>query len=626
MQFTYLNVVLPNGQSITGNSTAEHYTGDFTVVAADSGPTYTSSADTTFEPFAVTLDSAGTPGINALLAAASAGTSPLTVTLYTATAPGTGAPAVTTGQITLTGATIVEAQTAGGGSALAFDYSSITVTPYTENMDGSYTVGTPVTTTVPDTASFAAPTSVGLTTSPTGDTLLLSDDSGLSDLQVSTYQFAAGPNGQAGPLVIEIPKNSENAPGVSDLKSSGNVIPSLTLDVEKTNGGVVTDEVTFNNVVVSSYVTSNYHATVTLNYESATLYSAYENPDGAYTNYSTTTITGDIIPCYLRGTRIRTPEGEVPVENLKLGDRVVTASGETRPILWLGSRSVDCARHRDPMAVWPVRIRAGALAPGQPERDLWVSPGHSLFLDGNLFQAEKLINGVTIERVERQRVEYWHVELDRHDVLLAEGAPAESYLDTGNRTSFLSSGEFVGIDPDFNSKHWSDTCAPLVFEGPVLKGVRTTLLQRAFVLGYVLSDDAGPHVLADGERIEPLRLSAKRFAFLIPAGRSSIELRSRTFIPAQTHVASSDRRELGVCVGRLQIDGIEIPLANEAAYASGWHALEKRADDTELRWSKGSTPLPPGTRLVVLDIASRSHCWVPPASSVTALNGHRLKA
>jgi hypothetical protein len=393
-----------------------------------------------------------------------------------------------------------------------------------------------------------------------------------------------------------------------------------------TNKGVATDQETFTNAVVSSYTDTKGDVTVTFDFQSATLESIVEEPDGQVVDEGSTTIPGDLTPCYLRGTRIRTTRGEFPVENLERGDLVVTASGESRPIVWLGSRRVDCARHRDPAAVWPVRIRAGALGSDQPARDLWVSPGHSLLMDGSLVQAERLINGATIERVELPRVEYWHVELDTHDVLLAEGAPAESYLDTGNRSSFSNGGNVLDAHPDFAPKHWSDTCAPLLFDGPALEKLRTALLQRALALGYVLSEDAGLHVLADGERIEPIRLGATRIAFLIPEGRSSIQLRSRTFIPAQTCVASGDIRELGVCVGRLQIDGTDVPLASEAAYASGWHSLETYADGSQQRWSKAATPLPAGSRLAVLDLAGRSYCWEQPPSNVTAIIEHSLTA
>jgi len=68
--------------------------------------------------------------------------------------------------------------------------------------------------------------------------------------------------------------------------------------------------------------------------------------------------------CYVAGTRVLTERGEVAVENLAVGDRVVTASGTHRPVRWLGHRRVDCSRHPEPSAVWPIRIQAGAFAQG----------------------------------------------------------------------------------------------------------------------------------------------------------------------------------------------------------------------------------------------------------------------
>jgi hypothetical protein len=130
-------------------------------------------------------------------------------------------------------------------------------------------------------------------------------------------------------------------------------------------------------------------------------------------------------PCYCRGTMIGSPDGAKPVERLAIGDRVTTAAGEARAVRWLGSRRIDCRRYPEPTTVWPIRVRAGAFGERLPARDLWVSPGHSLFVSGHLIQAGKLVNGASIAQVPRDWVEYWHVELDSHDVILAEGLPAE---------------------------------------------------------------------------------------------------------------------------------------------------------------------------------------------------------
>ncbi|WP_342111403.1 Hint domain-containing protein [Methylobacterium sp. SI9] len=136
-------------------------------------------------------------------------------------------------------------------------------------------------------------------------------------------------------------------------------------------------------------------------------------------------------PCYAAGTCIRVLRGltiqDVPVEHLSVGDLALTASGKPRPIRWIGSRSYPGLTA--PQADRPVRIRTDALADGVPARDLLVSPDHCLWIDGLLVAAGHLVNGTSITRGEAVAdLTYWHVELDSHDLLLAENAPAESFL------------------------------------------------------------------------------------------------------------------------------------------------------------------------------------------------------
>ena len=157
-------------------------------------------------------------------------------------------------------------------------------------------------------------------------------------------------------------------------------------------------------------------------------------------------------PCYCRGARLLTDHGEVAVEDLAIGDLVVTASGDFLPVKWLGHRELDCRRQPDPRAVWPVCVSAGAFGEQLPTRDLWLSPGHCVAAEGVLMPIRVLINGRTIGQIETDRVEYWHVELERHDILLANGLPAKSYLDTGNRTAFVNGGDFLELHPDFEPK------------------------------------------------------------------------------------------------------------------------------------------------------------------------------
>ena len=208
--------------------------------------------------------------------------------------------------------------------------------------------------------------------------------------------------------------------------------------------------------------------------------------------------------CFVTGTRIRTARGDIAVENLAIGDLAVTSSGAHRPIRWIGSRRIDARRHARPNDVMPVRITAHAFASNHPASDLFVSPGHSICVDvlGEvLIPAMALVNNATIARVEVDAVEYWHVELDGHDILLAEGLPAESYLDMGNRPFFIESDivAFGDVSPDLvdpAARTHADFCRPFHGDGPLVEAVRARLGSRADMPDGFLPrlDLAGPAI------------------------------------------------------------------------------------------------------------------------------------
>jgi len=200
--------------------------------------------------------------------------------------------------------------------------------------------------------------------------------------------------------------------------------------------------------------------------------------------FDNTTITA---PCFAEGTMIATAAGERPVEALRAGDLVATLSGRGawfKPVRWVGHRRIDLARHAAPEAVAPVLVLPGALGPGVPSRPLRLSPDHALMVEDVLVPAGLLVDGLHVLRLPATgRITYFHVELDAHDILLAEGAPAESYSDHGNRASFANAGVMADLHPDFAPRDAGGAarqpdCAPRIAAGAGLARIRARLEAR----------------------------------------------------------------------------------------------------------------------------------------------------
>lgn len=138
--------------------------------------------------------------------------------------------------------------------------------------------------------------------------------------------------------------------------------------------------------------------------------------------------------CFLRGTAIRTAEGNRKIEDLAVGDLLPTVFGGECPIQWIGYYRY---RKSDPAKPWvrnvmPIRIVRSALGPNIPNADLYISEAHALLIDGVLVAAGNLVNDTTITRYdarELDELEFFHIKLMRHDVIYAEGAPTETLLE-----------------------------------------------------------------------------------------------------------------------------------------------------------------------------------------------------
>ena len=291
--------------------------------------------------------------------------------------------------------------------------------------------------------------------------------------------------------------------------------------------------------------------------------------------------TESTTPCYCPGTMILTSRGEVAVETLAIGDKVTTKSGEARAIKWIGRRSYGGRFAMGRKDILPVCIRAGALDDKLPRRDLWISPHHAMFLEGVLIEARDLVNGVSIVQAERvESIEYFHIELDSHDVLVAEGALSESFIDDESRNMFHNAHEFQKLYPDVATPI-AQYCAPRLSDGYEVEAARRRIALRA-----------GLSMKVDGPRVGALRGMVDR------VGARQIE----------GWAQDADHREVPVCLdiyagGRL----LGQVLANNyrgdlerAGCGSGCHSfvftppvgLVFAPDAVEVRRSLDGAPLP----------------------------------
>lgn len=156
--------------------------------------------------------------------------------------------------------------------------------------------------------------------------------------------------------------------------------------------------------------------------------------DATLTGFRNDTVT----ICFTRGVLIRTIRGEVPIEELVVDDLVLTMDNGYQPIRWIGSRTLCRGMLQAHPALLPIRIKANALGLHMPRKDLLVSRQHRILLRSriarNMFgcpevlvPAKDLLAITGVEEVrDLDRIDYWHFMFDRHQVVYAEGAAAES--------------------------------------------------------------------------------------------------------------------------------------------------------------------------------------------------------
>ena len=243
--------------------------------------------------------------------------------------------------------------------------------------------------------------------------------------------------------------------------------------------------------------------------------------------------------------------------------------------------------------LFPIRIAADAFGPGRPSQDLWVSPGHAICVDlvGEvLIPAVDLINGSTVAQIEMDEVAYWHVELESHDLLVANNLAAESYMDMGNRSAFAEAALEPAPEGFRPHKTHADFCRPFVADGPILEFARRRLAERAAALGWTPSSDVALRFSADGKVLRREDESGAA-VFRFPAAAKEVRLSSDLFVPSL--IGGADPRALGLRIRRLSLSSGE--MAREIALddpriADAFHA-EEATDGAAWRWTKGDLVL-----------------------------------
>ena len=305
-------------------------------------------------------------------------------------------------------------------------------------------------------------------------------------------------------------------------------------------------------------------------------------------NTDTTTVTTQ--PCYCRGTLIQTTTGQRLVEELRIGDEVMTASGRVRPIKWIGRRNYAGRFIVGRTDILPVCIRAGALDDNVPARDLWISPNHAMYFDtadgGVLVEAKDIVNGVSVVRAESiKHVEYFHIELETHDVIIAEGALSETFIDDDSRGMFHNSHEYRRLyaEERVAPAHYF---APRVDEGYELETIRQRIALRA---GLATGNEATPGALRGFiDRITPRSIEGWAQNVDLPGMPVCLDILAGGKVVGQV-LANRYREDL-----------------KQAGLGSGWHSFAFRLPSglaaapnmIEVRRSLDQAPLSPSSEVI----------------------------
>ncbi|MCG4252716.1 Hint domain-containing protein [Acetobacter senegalensis] len=339
------------------------------------------------------------------------------------------------------------------------------------------------------------------------------------------------------------------------------------------------------------------------------------NKDNYNFNGNTVTIT-----CFLAGSMIRTANGDVAVEDITIGDQVVAFDWKNnrnilRSVVWVGTaRAVVQPHLADDEAGWPVRVLKDAIADGVPYKDMLITAEHCLFFEDRFVPVRMLVNGRTIFYDKSiLSYDYYHVETELHSVITADGMLTESYLDTGNRSSFRQDGKVATLRG--TARSWQDDAgAPLCVDRSFVQPLFHVLEHREKSVEQALPapekaalvHDADLHLVTDkGATLRPVRHRDEQYSFMLPSGTQSVRILSRASRP--TDVIGpfvDDRRQMGVAVGEVRLVTAKgqqtVTTHLQENKPEGWHA---DMGWNGVAWTNGNALLPLDAQQVEGDMA-----------------------
>ncbi|CAK7192922.1 hypothetical protein COMNV_01132 [Commensalibacter sp. Nvir] len=301
---------------------------------------------------------------------------------------------------------------------------------------------------------------------------------------------------------------------------------------------------------------------------------------------------------------ILTPKGNVPIETLQINDEIISyvnGKEEIRPVIWAGWKDVTVRPdYPDDQAGYPICILKDAIADNVPYKDMWITAEHCLFLNGKFVPARMLVNTVSIFYDHSiTSYAYYHIETEKHAIIMADGVLTESYLDTGNRSAFHSPHKDMPTFIHNRKLTWEhNAAASLEIARAFVEPIFSSILSRASNLSkknkayplYILTTDSAFHLITNtGVVLYPTSIKKPFYTFSLPDQTSSVHLVSRSSRPFDTiGPFVNDRRYLGVLIGKIYLrqfhKTIDINRHFEEKTLHGWHTNESNTH----RWTDGN--------------------------------------